>query len=122
MIPVEASGKDRSPRFELLPAVRAHLVMEAIEYLLRFPGRIVDDRSIRFLCRVEKSPALGAVITCIPVDNEIGGLFRDGGPAVSGMARNRPSLFVCAVSLKGTFDEGVEIPHPLSFPDTEVGL
>ena len=45
--------------------------------------------------RNERDPALGTDLACIPVDHEIGGLFREGGSAVSRMARNRPSLFVC---------------------------
>lgn len=95
MVTVEASGKDRRLRLELPVTVRAYRVVEAVKDLLRFPGSIVYYRPVRFLCRDEGTPALGTAIACIPVDDEIGGLIRNGGSAVSGMAKNRPSLFVC---------------------------
>ena len=49
LVPIETPGQDRGLGGELLPALRALLVMKAIKDLLWFPGSIVDDASLRFL-------------------------------------------------------------------------
>ena len=91
VIAVETSRKSRRLCRELLFAVRAHVVMETVEDLLRLPASVVDDRPVcLFFYRDERRPAVG----CITVDDEIGGLFRHRFSSVALMAGDCSSLSV----------------------------
>ncbi len=95
MVAVEAAGKDGGFSRELLLAVRAHAVVQAVEDPLRFPGSAVDDRPVcLFSYRDEHRPTVGTGVGRIPVDDGIGRCFRNGYPAVAGVAGGCPSLFV----------------------------
>lgn len=104
-VSVKTPGKDGGPRVELLPAVRAYPVVEAVQYALRLHGGVIDDRPVRFPIGNEGGPALGTDLARIFVNDDIGGLFRNGDSAMALVAGDRPSLFLCLL-LGGILLEG----------------
>src|SRR5208337_4309624 len=105
VVPVEASGKDRGLCGELLLALRALFVVEAVEDILWFPWGIVDDCPLRFPEGDKSRSTVRTAIARISFDDEISRFFGNRGSSMARMAYDCPSLlvrlFLCRILFQG---------------------